>query len=70
MALCLTIIIFALAVYLRHRSFETPESAPAIYDQAEEEEAEKETTVGGEESEDLQEEVNQRKIRKSKNGGD
>ena len=70
MALCLTIIIFALAVYLRHRSFETPESAPAIYDQAEEEEAEKETTVGGEESEDLQEEVNQRKIRKSKNSGD
>ncbi|MCJ7463497.1 MAG: carboxypeptidase-like regulatory domain-containing protein [Thermoplasmata archaeon] len=70
MALCLTIIIFALAVYLRHRSFETPESAPAIYDQAEEEEAEKETTVGGEESEDLQKEVSQRKIRKSKNGGD
>lgn len=70
MALCLTIIIFALAVYLRHRSFETPESAPAIYDQAEEEEAEKETTVGGEESEDLQEEVNQRKIGKSKNSGD
>lgn len=71
LALCLTIVIFALAVYLRHRSFETPESAPAIYDQAEEEEAEKkETTVSGEESEDLQEEVNQRKIRKSKNGGD
>lgn len=70
MALCLTIIIFALAVYLRHRSFETPESAPAIYDQAEEEEAEKETTLGGERSEDLQNEVSQRKIRKSKNGGD
>ena len=70
MALCLTIIIFALAVYLRHRSFETPESAPAIYDQAEEEEAEKETAVGGEESEDLQEEVNRRDIGKSKNGGD
>lgn len=71
LALCLTIVIFALAVYLRHRSFETPESAPAIYDQAEEEEAEKkETTVGGEESEDLQEEVNRRKIGKSKNGGD
>ena len=70
MALCLTIIIFALAVYLRHRSFETPENAPAIYDQAEEEGAEKETTVDGEESEDLREEVNQRKIRKSKDGGD
>ena len=69
MALCLTIVIFALAVYLRHRSFETPESAPAIYDQAEEEEAEKETTVDGEESEDLREGVNQRKIRKLKNGG-
>jgi hypothetical protein len=70
MALCLTIIIFALAVYLRHRSFETPESAPAIYDQADEEDAEKETAVDGEESEDLQGEANQRKIRKSKNGGD
>lgn len=70
MALCLTIIIFALAVYLRHRSFETPESAPAIYDQADEEDAEKETAVDGEESEDLREEANQRKIRKSKNGGD
>jgi hypothetical protein len=70
MALCLTIVIFALAVYLRHRSFETPESAPAIYDQAEEEEADKETSADGEESEDLQGEVNQRKIRKSNNGGD
>jgi len=70
MALCLTIIIFALAVYLRHRSFETPESAPAVYDQAEEEEADKEATVDGEESEDLQEEANLRMIGKSKNGGD
>jgi hypothetical protein len=67
MALCLTIVIFALAVYLRHRSFETPESAPAIYDQAEEE---KEATVDGEGSEDLKEEVNRRKIGKSKDGGD
>jgi hypothetical protein len=70
MALCLTIIIFALAVYLRHRSFETPESAPAVYDQAEEEEEEKESTVDGEGSEDLQEELNQRRVGKSKNGGD
>jgi hypothetical protein len=70
MALCLTIVIFALAVYLRHRSFETPESAPAIYDQVEEEEAEEETAVGGEESEDLRDEVPQRKIRKPKNRGD
>jgi hypothetical protein len=70
MALCLTIIIFALAVYLRHRSFETPESAPAIYDQADEEEAEKETTVDGEESKDLREEANQSKTRKLKSGGD
>lgn len=64
MALCLTIIIFALAVYLRHRSFETPGSSPAVYDQADEEEAEKETTVDGEESEDLREEANQSKTRK------
>jgi hypothetical protein len=70
MALCLTIVIFALAVYLRHRSFETPESAPAIYDQVEEEEDEEETAVGGEESEDLRDEVPQRKIRKPKNRGD
>jgi len=70
LALCLTIVIFALAVYLRHRSFETPESAPAVYDQAEEEEEEKESTVDGEGSEDLQEELNQRRVGKSKNGGD
>lgn len=37
LGLCLTIVIFVLAVYLRHRSFETPESAPAVYDQADEE---------------------------------
>lgn len=70
MALCLTIIIFALAVYLRHRSFEAPESAPAVYDQADEEEAEGETAEDGEGSDDLQEDAGLRKSGKSKNGGD
>jgi len=70
MALCLTIIIFALAVYLRHRSFETPDNAPAIYDQEDEEEAEKDTAADGTESEDLHEDVSQRNIRRPKDGGD
>lgn len=38
LALFLTIVILAVAVYLRVRSFQTPESAPAVYDEAEEEE--------------------------------
>lgn len=42
LALLLTIIIFAVAVYLRIRTFQAPGSAPAIYDQAEEIEPEKE----------------------------
>ncbi len=37
LALVLTIIILAVAVYLRVRSFQTPESAPAILDESEEE---------------------------------
>jgi hypothetical protein len=40
LALFLTIIMLAIAVYLRIRTFQAPESAPAVYDQAEEEEAE------------------------------
>jgi uncharacterized membrane protein YvbJ len=38
LALFLTIVILAMAVYLRIRSFQAPETAPAVYDQAEEEE--------------------------------
>lgn len=37
LALLLTIVILAVAVYLRVRSFQTPENAPAIYDEREEE---------------------------------
>lgn len=36
LALFMTIVILAVAVYLRYRSFETPETAPAVYDQEEE----------------------------------
>ena len=36
LALFLTIVILAMAVYLRIRTFQTPENAPAVYDQAEE----------------------------------
>lgn len=49
LALFLTIVILAVAVYLRIRTFQAPESAPAVYDEAEEE-AEKE----GEETEDAE----------------
>jgi hypothetical protein len=37
LALFLTIVILAVAVYLRIRTFQAPESAPAVYDEAEEE---------------------------------
>ena len=43
LALFLTIIILALAVMLRIRTFESPEKAPAVYDQDEPQEGEKET---------------------------
>jgi len=70
LALCLTIIILALAVYLRHRSFETPGSGPAVYDQEEEveegREAEEEKTEEPSEAQDL----NQRKARKLKGSGE
>jgi hypothetical protein len=42
LALFLTIVILAVAVYLRIRTFQAPESAPAVYDQAEEEAEEEE----------------------------
>lgn len=40
LALFLTIVILAMAVYLRIRTFQAPDSAPAVYDEAEEEPAE------------------------------
>lgn len=40
LALFLTIVILAVAVYLRIRTFQAPETAPAVYDQAEEEKKE------------------------------
>jgi len=70
LALCLTIIILALAVYLRHRSFVTPGSGPAVYDQEEEveegREAEEEKAEEPSEAQDL----NQRKARKLKGRGE
>jgi len=45
LALFITILILAVAVYLRYRSFQTPETAPAVYDQ-EEEVAEKKDETG------------------------
>jgi hypothetical protein len=42
LALFVTIMILAAAVYLRIRTFQTPENAPAVYDQAEEEQTEEE----------------------------
>jgi len=47
LALVLTIIILAVAVYLRVRSFQTPESAPAILDEPEEEGEPSETGEDG-----------------------
>jgi hypothetical protein len=35
LALFLTMLIFGIAVYLRMRSFQTPQNAPAVYDEAE-----------------------------------
>ena len=68
LALFLTIVILAVAVYLRIRTFQAPESAPAVYDEADEEvEMEgAERTTGSSETLDSQE----RKDKQVKNGGD
>ena len=55
LALFITIVILAVAVYLRYRTFQTPETAPAVYDQ-EEEPAEKKEDITAGESENRQEE--------------
>lgn len=73
LALFLTIVILAAAVYLRIRTFQAPESAPAVYDEAEEE-AEKE----GEPAEDAEKakesleapSSQEPKVRKIKKNGD
>ena len=43
-ALFITILILAVAVYLKYRTFQTPETAPAVYDQEEAEAEKKEET--------------------------
>ncbi len=73
LALFLTIVILAAAVYLRIRTFQAPESAPAVYDEAEED-AEKE----GEPAEDAEKakesleapSSQEPKVRKIKKNGD
>ena len=45
LALSLTIIMLGIAIYLRYRAIEEPESAPAVYDQAEELEEERSPTI-------------------------
>jgi hypothetical protein len=52
LALFITIMILAVAVYLRYRTFQTPESAPAVYDQEEEPAEKKEDTGTGEPGKD------------------
>jgi hypothetical protein len=70
LALCLTIIILALAVYLRHRSFETPGSGPAVYDQEEEAEEGPEAEDERKEEPPEAQDLNQKKARKLKRSGE
>jgi hypothetical protein len=67
LALFITIMILAVAVYLRIRTFQAPESAPAVYDQAEEEAEEKEKLA---ESDSASSDENNVKKRKVKGGGE
>jgi hypothetical protein len=63
LALFLTIVILAIAVYLRIRTFQTPENAPAVYDEAEEEEgAGEEKGPGGGRADDVK--YDEAKLRK------
>ncbi|MBU1914700.1 MAG: carboxypeptidase-like regulatory domain-containing protein, partial [Candidatus Thermoplasmatota archaeon] len=73
LALFLTIVILAVAVYLRIRTFQAPESAPAVYDEAEEEvEKEGEQTEDAETAEESSEapDSQEKKVRKIKKGGE
>ena len=65
LALFVTIMILAAAVYLRIRTFQAPENAPAIYDQAEELAEGQEKTPGVERGAESKE----KKTRKKKDGG-
>jgi len=68
LALFVTILILAVAVYLRIRSFQAPESAPAVYDQADEQtEEEKKDAMLDQEAAKVKKE--QKKARKKKEGG-
>jgi hypothetical protein len=55
LALFLTIVILALAVVLRIRSFEAPDKAPAVYDELEESDEEEESDDSGREDEEIYE---------------
>ncbi|MFH1579832.1 MAG: carboxypeptidase-like regulatory domain-containing protein [Thermoplasmatota archaeon] len=73
LALFLTIVILAVAVYLRIRTFQAPESAPAVYDEAEEEvKKEGEQTEDAETAEESSEapDSQEKKVRKIKKGGE
>ena len=73
LALFLTIVILAVAIYLRIRTFQAPESAPAVYDEAEElVEKEGEQTEGAETAEGPTEgsDLQDKKVRKIKKSGD
>lgn len=73
LALFLTIVILAVAVYLRMRTFQAPESAPAVYDEAEEEgEMEGERTQNAETNEKSSEAPNsqEQNVRNIKKSGD
>ena len=56
LALFITIVILAVAVYLRYRTFQTPETAPAVYDQEEEPAEHKEDIAAGEPRKEQKEE--------------
>ncbi len=68
LALFITIMILAVAVYLRIRTFQAPESAPAVYDQAEEEAEEEEKAAESEST--SSDDNNGKKMRKVKGGGE
>jgi len=56
LALFITIVILAVAVYLRYRTFQTPETAPAVYDQEEEPAEKKEDEIAAESDKNLEKE--------------
>jgi large repetitive protein len=69
LALFVTIMILAAAVYLRIRTFQTPENAPAVYDQAEEEQTEEEKKDALADLESATLKKDGKKVRRKKEGG-